>query len=109
MVMSRGTGMVWQLGGTATSRDGQLALLKWHRARRQSTHFTHQYRKAVGRYLGSTGKDVFIIGVLLRDTAPNELDLQAEAQVLCQKLSDLARVELVAWYLPVPIKEWRNL
>lgn len=109
MVMSGGTGMVWQLGGVATSRDGQLALLKWLRARCQSTYFTQLYRKAVGRYLGSTGKDVFIIEVLLRDTPPNELDLKAGARVLSQKLSDLARVELVAWYLPVPIKEWRNL
>ena len=108
-VMRGGTGMVRQLGDVATSLNGQLAVLEWLRARCQSSHLTHLYKEAVGRYLGSNGKDLFIIGVLLRDTQPNELDLKAGAQVLAQKLSDLARVELVAWYLPVPIKEWRNL
>ena len=50
-----------------------------------------------------------IWGVLVRDTSPNERDLKARAAALATKVPNVKRVELDAWYFPLPIEEWRQL
>lgn len=85
------------------------ALLKWLHSRCQSEPYRDLYEKAVGRYLKSEGKELLLVGILIRDTAPNELDLRSRGQTLSNRLSNPTRIELIAWYLPVPIAEWPKL
>lgn len=108
-VMYGGGGMAWQLEQSVTRLDIHHALLKWLDARCQPAPFRDLYRKAVGRYLKSDGKELLLIGILIRDTAPNELDLKSRGLALSKKVDKPTRVELIAWYLPVPVAEWPKL
>lgn len=108
-VMTGGGGMVWQLEEEATRLDIQHALLKWLRSRCDAPEHRELYRAAVQRYVQSVGKEILLVGILLRDTKPNELDLTARAKALAAKLSTPTRIEITAWYLPVPIKDWPAL
>jgi hypothetical protein len=108
-VMNGGSGMAWQLEQSATRLDIQHALLKWLHSRCQSEPYRDLYEKAVGRYLMSEGKELLLVGILIRDTAPNELDLKNRGQELSKKLGKPTRIELISWYLPVPIAEWPKL
>jgi hypothetical protein len=108
-VMNGGSGMAWQLEQSATRLDIQHTLLQWLHVRCQSASYRNLYEKAVGRYLNSEGKELLLIGILIRDTAPSELDLKSRGQALSQRLVQPTRIELIAWYLPVPIAEWPKL
>lgn len=108
-VMNGSGGMVWQLEEEATRLDIQAALLMWLRSRCVAPDHRELYRAAVGRYVLSLGKEFLLVGILLRDTKPNELDLTARANTLAAKLSTPTRIEITAWYLPVPIKNWPAL
>jgi len=108
-VMSGGSGMAWQLEQSATRLDIHHALLKWLHARCGETVYRDLYEKAVARYLTSGGTDLLLVGVLIRDTTPSEQDLKARGQLLAATLPAPTRVELIAWYLPVPIADWPEL
>ena len=108
-VMSGRSGMTWQLAESATRLDVQLALLKWLHARCQDPPYCNLYQKAVKRYLESEGKELLLVGILLRDTLPNDRDLKARANTLSEKLSKPTRIDLIAWYLPAPIADWPML
>ena len=108
-VMNGSGGMTWQLKKEATRLDIQHALLKWLRARCESAEHRELYRAAVRRYVQSHGKEILLVGILLRDTEPNELDVTARAKALAESLGSPTRIEVTAWYLPVPIVDWSAL
>jgi len=108
-VMNGSGGMAWQLEEEATRLDIQQALLKWLRSRCDAPEHRALYQAAVQRYVQSVGKEILLVGILLRDTEPNELDVKARAKALAAKLGSPTRVEITAWYLPVPIKDWPAL
>lgn len=107
--MTGSGGMEWQLKEEATRLDIQHALLKWLRARCQSAEHRALYRAAVHRYVQSFGREILLVGVLLRDTEPDERDVSARAKALAERLGEPTRIEITAWYLPVPIKDWPAL
>ncbi len=108
-VMNGSGGMAWQLKEEATRLDIQHSLLKWLRARCVSPDHRWLYRAAVERYVRSLGKEILLVGILLRDTKPNELDVTARAKFLAASLGSPTRIEISAWYLPIPIKHWPAL
>lgn len=105
-VMSGGSGMAWQLQENAFRLDIHCSLLKWLQSRCQSGPNREHFRKATTRYLKSEGKDLLIVGVLIRDTTPNELDLIDRGKELSNNVQMPTRVELVAWYVPVHTSDW---
>jgi hypothetical protein len=108
-VMYGGSGMTWQLEENATRLDIQHVLLKWLRTRCISKEHIELYRAAVQRYLASQGKEILLIGILLRDTQPDERDVKSRATALVKKLPAPTQIEIVAWYLPIPINKWPEL
>lgn len=108
-VMNGGSGMTWQLEESATRLDIQHSLLKWLYSRCRSQPYRELYEKAVSRFLASDGKELLLVGVLIRDTVPSELDLKSRAKALSEKLANPTRIQLIAWYLPVPIADWPKL
>jgi len=108
-VMNGSGGMAWQLKDEATRLDIQRALLKWLRTRCESSEHLALYRAAVQRYVQSHGKEILLIGILLRDTDPDERDVTARAKSLADSLGGPTRIEIAAWYLPVPIEDWPAL
>lgn len=105
-VMNGSGGMAWQLKDEATRLDIQHALLKWLRARCESPEHRALYQAAVTRYVQSLGREILLVGILLRDTEPNERDVIARANDLAKSLPSPTRIEITAWYLPVPIEDW---
>ena len=105
-VMNGPSGMAWQLEQSAARLDVQHALLKWLHARCQDPPYCNLYQKAVKRYLESEGKELLLVGMLLRDTLPSDHDLRARGNTLSEKFSKPTRIELIAWYLPIPIDDW---
>jgi len=105
-VMYGSGGMTWQLESNATELDKQHALLRWLRFRCRTPDLEAVYREAVSRYLESDGAEILITGVLLRDTPCNEKDVESRARHLGVQLEAPTRVEVLAWYLPIPVDEW---
>ena len=108
-VMYGSGGMAWQLKEEVTRLDIQHALLKWLRARCKSDEHRTLYQAAVCRYVQSLGKEILLVGILLRDTEPNELDVTTRAKALAKSLGSPTRIEITAWYLPFPIADWPAL
>ena len=108
-VMSGSSGMRWQLEGSAKRLDIQRTLLQWLHTRCSHEPHRSMYEEAVRRFLESQGKRLLIVGVLIRDTEPDEADLQGRGKTLASTLPAPTRVELFAWYLPVPIAQWPAL
>jgi hypothetical protein len=105
-VMSGRSGMVHQLDELARRFDIHQCLLRWMRPRCTCTDLWPIYQKAVRRYLSSEGRGIVLYGMLMRDTAPSELDLLNRAKAVGRTVTTPTSVFLAAWYLPVPISEW---
>ena len=109
-VMTGPSGLPRQLEKIALRPDVQYALLKWLMVRCQSQFQRNLFEKAASRYINSGGRSFMLIGVLLRDTTPDERDLRRPAEALSRRLATApASVDLVAWYLPIPIDRWPTL
>ena len=108
-VMRGGKSMAWQLQRNATRLGIQRTLLKWLQARCGSEPYRDLYQEAVSRYIASNGKELLFVGVLIRDTQPNELDLKSQGNELALRILQPTCVELIAWYLPVPISTWPSM
>ncbi len=108
-VMYGGSGMTWQLEESAVRLDIQRTLLQWLHVRCRTDLHRELYEKAVRRYLESEGKELLLVGVLIRDTPPSELDVKSRATALSERVGAPTRVEIIAWYLPVPVAEWPQL
>lgn len=108
-VMSGSSGMGWQLEKSAKRPNIQRTLLQWLHTRCSREPHRSMYEEAVRRFLESQGKTLLIVGVLIRDTQPNEADLGGRGKALALRLPAPTRVQLFAWYLPVPIAQWPAL
>src|SRR5262249_9156783 len=86
-LMYGGSGMTWQLEESATRLDIQHSLLRWLYTRTRSDALRELYAQAVSRYLASGGKEILLVGVLVRDTPPNELDLKGRASALSRTMA----------------------
>lgn len=105
-VMNGKGGMIHQLDNLATDISRHNCLLKWLHPRCKNTDLWPLYEKAAKRYLASGGRTIKLVGMLMRDTVPNELDLRNRANHLSSKVSFPTKVELEAWYFPTPIDDW---
>ena len=108
-VMYGSSGMTWQLHDEATRFDVQHSLLRWLRTRCTTTELKQLYRKAIKEFVQSNGKSIVLVGMLLRDTSPNENDVKGRAEALSAKISHPTSAEVNAWYLPVQIDEWPKI
>lgn len=108
-VMIGRTGMTHQLDKLATNISIHFALIKWLKPRCTDSKFEDLYEKAAKQYISTNGQKIVLWGLLMRDTEPNELDLRNRGLALGDKVKAPTRVELTAWYLPLPIQDWTKL
>lgn len=95
-----------QLERIASDCSILMSLLKWLHARCLTPWSRNLFESAVKRFLKSKGRDIALVGILMRDTQPTETDLRSAGGALTDRLPDLTRVDLIAWYLPIPINTW---
>jgi hypothetical protein len=108
-VMAGRGGLSHQIDTLATNVQIHNSLLMWLAARCKDTEHWATYQGACKRYLQSGGKDVALVGVLLRDTPPHEDDLRTRGQALAAAGAAQPSIRLDAWYAPRPIKDWAEL
>jgi hypothetical protein len=102
-------GMAWQLEETALRQDIQRTLLQWLYVRCKDSPSREYYRRAAQAFIRSKGSDLILVGLLMRDTKPNELDLKSRALSLATKLASLRQVRLYVYYFPTAVTHWPSL
>ena len=78
-------------------------LFKWLLPRCKGTKYETSFNAAIILFLKSGNKNVALFGVLIRDTEPNELDLQARGRSLAGTLHAPSTCQLIALYIPCAI------
>ena len=104
-VMNGRSGMTHQIDELANNLSLVCQLLKWLLHRCKGTEYEASFNAAVGLLLDSGNKAIAFFGVLIRDTQPNELDLQARGRTLAGTLQDPTTCHLIAIYLPCVITD----
>ncbi len=104
-VMSGRSGLNHQIENLAVNMNIIYQLLSWLLRRIKNTQYETAYNQSVTLYLNSGKKAATLFGVLIRDTASNELDLKNRAKALSLVLKHPASCELMAVYLPCKIDE----
>ena len=101
------TGMIEQLAELQTSESKRDNLVKWITGKTKllSEKFKIDLTKALSAYIRSNKEKVQLVGVLVRDTTPNELDLKNRAKALERNASPLMSVWLFALYTSFSMKD----
>lgn len=102
-VMTGRKGMAQQLEALATDIGLLHTLIRWLHPRCRGNGSEQHFNAAVGLLLKSGNKAITLFGVLVRDTQPNELDLNKRAQYLAGIVEEPAGCHLMALYIPCPI------
>lgn len=108
-VLNGRSGLIHQIEVLATRTDIHFALMKWLSARCKGTPLWAKFQQASARYLQSGGKDMALVGLLLRDTPPNAEDLRSRGETLAASGFAQPRIRLDAWYAPRAIADWVDL
>ncbi len=104
-VMSGRSGMTHQISNLANELSLIYQLLKWLLPRCKNTEHEKSYNAAVTLFLDSGNKAFSLFGLLIRDTEPNVLDLQARGHTLANSLHAPTKCQLIAIYLPCSIDD----
>ena len=104
-VMSGRSGLMHQMDNLASDLSLVCQLLKWLLHRCKETVYETSFKVAVRLFLESGNRALALFGVLIRDTQPNKLDLQARGQTMAGKLEYPTTCDLSAIYLPCAIRD----
>lgn len=104
-VMKGRSGMTHQIDKLANNLSLICQILKWLLHKCKGTEYEASFKVAVSLFFDSGNKAIALFGVLIRDTQPNALDLQAPGQTLAETLQDPTMCHLIAIYLPCAIAD----
>jgi len=99
-VMSGRSGMIHQLDELSQNLSKIYQLLSWLLPRVKGTDHEPAFDAACMRYFNSGRRDLVLFGILVRDQAPHQSDLQARGCQLAGHLQTPTRCCLIALYLP---------
>lgn len=83
-------------------------VIRWLFARVKSTEQRPLFIDALSNHCHSNGLNFVLLGVLLRDTEPNEEDIKSPSMNLAESAQSPTVVRIEAVYLPVRINLWRK-
>lgn len=89
-----------QLFNLRDDKDTKSGLVKYLTRHALGKDWEDKFKSAATRYLQSSGSDIAIYGLLVRDTVPNESDISGKATSLAKGCPDSTTVALYAIYLP---------
>lgn len=103
-------GMIDQLKDLATNTDITRQLVRNFGFKivnlQEDNPFRIDYIEALKNY---TSDKFHLIGILVRDTAPNEKDLETRYKNLSKSVSNGIGLNLTALYIPVEIEDWNKI
>lgn len=105
-VLAGKSGLIQQLERLLEDPRIHLTLIQWLTARIPDGPLGEQFNEALGNFVNSQGAAIRLIGALMRDTAPDEADVSARGQRLGDLATPPGTVELLVWYLPMPMDDW---
>lgn len=108
-VMAGRSGLAHQIDVLATDTRIHNSLVMWLAARCKNTPYWGTFQTALRHYLRSGGKNVALVGVLLRDTPPHQDDLRTRGEKFAAAGGAKPMIRLDAWYLPRVIADWVDL
>lgn len=99
-VLSGRTGMIKQLEDLKSLENKRDELVRWitFKSKDIRGELHVKYKEALTTYIYKNKERIKLIGVLVRDTIPNENDLKNRAKTLGEDKSDLMDIELIAIY-----------
>ena len=103
LMSGRNGHMGHQLGNLANNLGLIYQLFLWLRPRCIGNEHEVSFNAAISLYFESRNKAVALFGVLIRDTEPNKLDLQARGRALAKTLQAPTTCQLIALHLPCEI------
>lgn len=114
-VLNGRSGLIKQLEDLKNKEEIRNNLIRWLGMKTinlpDNSEFKERYRNAVSIYISEEkGKiKTKLIGVLVRDTSPNSLDLSNRFRTLVKDLENTINIELIALYLPVKVDSLKNI
>lgn len=94
------TGMIKQLESLKLLEKKRDELVRWitFKSKYIGGELRHNYKRALIKYIYGSKEKVKLVGVLIRDTQPNEKDLKNRAKVLGANKPSMMDIELIALY-----------
>lgn len=105
-VMTGRSGMIQQLENLVNEQSLRKQLIAWLHPRCKGSPFENIWQEAVSTYLRSRNKKYTVIGMLMRDTPENPMDLKNRAIALSVSVKKPTTVILNAWYFPQSSEKW---
>ena len=104
-VMNGRGGMTHQIDNLAKDLKLLYQLLRWLLPRCKGTSHESAFNAAIKNFLQTENRSIRFFGVLIRDTEPNQFDLEARGRSLAESLQDPTKCALIAIYLPCAIAD----
>ena len=111
-VMRGESGMMGQLGNIKDSQTVRSDLIRWLEFKclyeNKTDEAKHDFIAALKSYYTSENKKLALVGILIRDTAPHERDLQLGYDGFYGEITPEMSLGLSALYFPIRIDEFEN-
>lgn len=104
-VMQGRGGMIHQIDNIANNPGLICEILKWLFFRCRNTENKHLFDGAITLYFESGNKAVTLFGILIRDTSPDQKDLENRGAALAKVLQHPTICQLIAICLPCTISD----
>lgn len=103
------SGMIKQLEKIKSNYEVKNSLVRWLGFKVKDLSddhpFREDYKKALTLYIKSKQSKINLIGILVRDTSPTDRDLKTRLEELKRDVQEGMNIELIALYVPIPVKE----
>ncbi|MCR4432357.1 MAG: hypothetical protein NUV45_15255 [Tepidanaerobacteraceae bacterium] len=107
-VMYGRSGMSFQLEKLKNDKSLRSQLFFWLGCRAKGAKWENQFKEAAIAYLNND-RNVFLYGILIRDTSPTLKDLESSGNSLVSGANSEIIIYLYAYYLPIPIQMWPDI
>ena len=107
-VVSGRDGLDQQLERLIDNQDLQFSLIKWLGARVGDDKTRAIFNKALASFVETNSASTRVIGVLVRDTEPDENDVSRRGRALGDRVVAPGSVELYVLYVPMPMDDWAD-
>lgn len=111
-VMTNTIGMEYQLRNLYKEQQKRLILISYIQNKIsvvEDNNYKQDFDSAIKNYYRQSSTNYLLYGVLIRDTEPNENDIQGSYNRLKEEILEPNGLKLLAVYVPIPKSQWLNI